>query len=69
MKPLNHDHQHGPNRFGVIPTPIRLNANSEYTGKDVTIAFLDSGFYPHPDLVTPVRRVVARHDVTGERLV
>ena len=68
MKPLNHDHQHGPNRFGVIPTPIRLNANSEYTGKDVTIAFLDSGFYPHPDLVTPVRRVVARHDVTGERL-
>ena len=50
----NHDHQHAPNRFGVIPTPIRLNANPEYSGKGVTIAFLDSGFYPHPDLDAPV---------------
>src|SRR5687767_657101 len=68
MKFSNHDHQHGSNRFGVIPTPIRLNANSDYTGKGVTIAFLDSGFYPHPDLVAPTGRIIALHDVTGERL-
>ncbi len=68
MKSSNHDHQHGSNRFGVIPTPIRLNANSDYTGKGVTIAVLDSGFYPHPDLVTPTGRIIARHDVTGEGL-
>ena len=64
MDSSDHDHQHSPNRFGVIPTPIRLDANPEYTGKRVTIAFLDSGFYPHPDLSD---RVIAYHDLTGER--
>ena len=67
MESSKHDHQHAPNRFGVIPTPIRLSANSDYTGKGVTIAFLDSGFYPHPDLVTPTSRIIVCHDVTGER--
>jgi serine protease AprX len=67
MKSISHDHQHAPNRFAVIPTPERLNANSKYTGKGVTMAFLDSGFYPHPDLVKPLNRIVAYHDVTGER--
>jgi len=63
MDSSNHNHQHTPNRFGVIPTPVRLNASPEYTGKGVTVAFLDSGFYPHPDLVTPVNRVVAYEDL------
>jgi serine protease AprX len=63
----NHDHQHAPNRFAVIPTPVRLSANTEYTGKGVTIAFLDSGFYPHPDLVTPLNRVVAYEDLVEQR--
>ena len=66
MESSNHNHQHAPNRFGVIPTPIRLNANPEYTGKGVTIAFLDSGFYPHPDLLTPQSRIIACNDVSGE---
>src|SRR5690242_17124091 len=68
MKSPNHDHQHAPNRFGVIPTPVRLNANSDYAGKGVTMAFLDSGFYPHADLVTPANRVIAYHDVAEEQL-
>jgi len=67
MDSSNHNHQHSPNRFGVISTCVRLNANPEYTGKGVTLAFLDSGFYPHPDLVTPVNRVVAYEDLAGER--
>ncbi|HKV34623.1 MAG TPA: S8 family serine peptidase [Pyrinomonadaceae bacterium] len=65
---MDHNHQHSPNLFAVIPTPVRLEANSDYTGKGVTVAFLDSGFYPHPDLVSPVNRIVAYHDVAGERL-
>lgn len=64
---MNHDHQHAPNRFAVIPTPERLNANPNYTGKGITVAFLDSGFCPHPDLVTPVNRIIAYHDLAGER--
>jgi len=67
MDSSNHNHQHTPNRFGVIPTLVRLNANPDFTGKGVTVAFLDSGFCPHPDLVTPVNRVVAYEDLTKER--
>ena len=59
-----HEHVHGPNRFAVIPTLMRLDADPDYTGKGVTIAFLDSGFYPHPDLVEPVNRIVVYKDLT-----
>ena len=69
MDASDHNHQHAPNRFAVIPTPVRLNANAEYSGKGVTVAFLDSGFYPHPDLVAPVNRVIAYHDIAGEQLL
>jgi serine protease AprX len=34
----------------VLSTPLRLDADDRFTGKGVTIAFLDSGFYPHVDL-------------------
>ena len=44
--------------YEIIPTPLRLNADYKYTGKGVTIAFIDSGFYPHPDLTRPVNRVL-----------
>ena len=43
----------------VLSTPIRLDADERFTGKGVTIAFLDSGFYPHADLTTPSNRIVA----------
>lgn len=67
MNSSNHDHNHAANRFGVIPTPLRLDANPEYTGKGVTLAFLDSGFYPHPDLIAPDNRIICYHDIAGER--
>lgn len=44
--------------YEIIPTPLRINAVSRYSGKGVTIAFLDSGFYPHPDLTMPNNRVL-----------
>ena len=43
----------------VLSTPLRLDADERFTGRGVTIAFLDSGFYPHVDLTTPRNRIVA----------
>lgn len=37
--------------------------SSGLTGKDVTIAIIDTGIYPHPDLITPTNRIVAFYDV------
>lgn len=62
-KPACDDHQHSPNRFAVVPTHVRLDADSNYTGNGVTIAFLDSGFYPHPDLLEPESRILAYQDL------
>ncbi len=42
----------------VLSTPLRLDAVQSFTGKDVTIAFLDSGFYPHDDLIKPQSRII-----------
>ena len=43
----------------VLPTPLRMDADERFTGRGVTIAFLDSGFYAHPDLTKPTNRIVA----------
>src|SRR6266487_4180576 len=47
----------------VLPTPLRLEADERFTGRDVTIAFLDSGFYAHADLTKPHSRIVAYHNI------
>ena len=47
----------------VLSTPLRLDADERFTGKGITIAFLDSGFYPHVDLTTPRNRIVAYHSL------
>ncbi len=47
----------------VLPTPLRMNADERFTGKGVTIAFLDSGFYAHPDLTKPDDRILAYHSI------
>ena len=59
----NHEHSHSQNRFAVIPTADKLDADRRYSGRGVTMAFLDSGFFPHPDIVD---RVIAFHDIHGE---
>src|SRR5882724_5343948 len=58
-----HDHGHSQNRFAVVPTPLRLGVDPDRTAREVTIAFLDSGFYPHPDLTQPADRIVAYEDI------
>ena len=49
----------------LLPTPLRVHANPNFTGRGVTLAFLDSGFYPHPDLVRPRNRILCHVDATG----
>ncbi len=48
----------------ILPTALRLGASARYRGRGVTVAFLDAGFYAHPDLVTPMDRIREYVDVT-----
>lgn len=52
--------------FGALPTPLRLHADPRFTGKGVTIALIDSSFYPHPDLTQPQNRIRAWVDAGRE---
>jgi serine protease AprX len=47
----------------VLPTPLRMDADERFSGRGVTIAFLDSGFYAHDDLIKPENRIVAYHSI------
>ena len=51
----------------ILPTPVRLGASEGLSGRDVTIAFLDSGFHAHPDLVRPRDRILRYVDVNDPR--
>ncbi len=50
----------------VLPTPERLGALSDYSGRGVVIAVVDSGFYMHPDLG---ERVLVHADATTDQIV
>ena len=50
----------------VLPTPLRMDADERFSGRGVTIAFLDSGFYAHDDLTKPENRIVAYHSIFDE---
>ncbi len=47
----------------VLPTPLRMEADERFTGRGVTIAFLDSGFFGHDDLTKPTNRIVGYHSI------
>src|SRR6476620_10669107 len=51
--------------FIILPTPLRVDAHPRFTGKGITICFIDSGFYPHADLVTHRNRIKKIVDVTN----
>jgi serine protease AprX len=42
----------------ILPTPMRIDAPQKLRGRGVTIAFLDAGFYAHPDLTQPENRIL-----------
>jgi serine protease AprX len=52
-----------PDDYIILPTPLRLDADPRFTGKGVTICFIDSGFYPHPDLLAIKNRIKAYIDI------
>ena len=47
----------------ALPIPVRMDADERYTGRGVTVAFLDSGFYAHKDLIEPKNRILAYHNI------
>jgi serine protease AprX len=51
----------------ILPIADRLGADGHCSGKEVTIGFLDSGFYAHPDLTVPRDRILAYHDLAAPR--
>jgi serine protease AprX len=51
----------------ILPTPLRMGALEQYRGRGVTIAFLDAGFYAHPDLVEPRDRIARYVDILNVR--
>jgi serine protease AprX len=48
----------------ILPVSARLGALEAFTGRGVTVAFLDSGFFAHPDLTEPEDRILRYVDVT-----
>ena len=48
----------------ILPTYQRINAHTRFSGQGVTVAFLDSGFFPHNDLVQPINRILCFADAT-----
>lgn len=55
-----------PDDYIIIPTPLRLDADPQFTGKGVTICFIDSGFYPHPDITATRNRIKAMIDIADD---
>jgi serine protease AprX len=50
----------------ILPTPMRLDAPARWRGRGVTIAFIDAGFYAHPDLTEPRNRLLNYVNLVGQ---
>jgi len=51
--------------FIILPVPLRVDADARFTGKGVTICFIDSGFYLHPDLTAHRNRIKKMVDIAS----
>src|SRR3954463_11461919 len=56
-----------PRSQAPLPIADRVGADPRFTGRGVVAAFLDSGFYAHPDLTTPHSRIHAYYDLIHRR--
>jgi len=59
--------QHDPRNHKPLPIAERVDADPRYTGRGIVAAFLDAGFYAHPDLMTPHTRIHAYHDLLSNK--
>ncbi|MEZ4666964.1 MAG: S8 family serine peptidase [Anaerolineae bacterium] len=55
-----------PGPAALLPTPIRVGALPEYYGDGVVIAFIDAGFYPHPDIKS---RIILHADASTSHII
>ncbi|MDZ4766477.1 MAG: S8 family serine peptidase [Chloroflexota bacterium] len=55
-----------PGKTALLSTPERVSAPIEYAGRGVVIAFVDAGFYMHPDLGA---RVLVHADATTKHVI
>jgi serine protease AprX len=53
----------------ILSIPERLAAHGRFAGRGVVMGFVDSGFYPHPDLMRPKRRIRAYADAARDQPV
>lgn len=53
-------------RIQLLSIPERLDAYADVTGQGIVMGFVDVGFYPHPDLMRPARRIKAYADATRD---
>ncbi len=51
----------------ILPIAERLHVDPRYAGRGVTAAFLDSGFFAHPDLTKPRQRIRTFVDLINEK--
>lgn len=52
---------------GKLAIAKRVVADDKHTGRGITCAFIDSGFYAHADLTTPFSRIHAYYDVIHDK--
>jgi serine protease AprX len=52
-------------RIPTLPILERVGGHPDFTGRGIVAAFIDSGFYAHPDLVQPHSRIHAYQDLVG----
>jgi serine protease AprX len=57
---------HQPGAVTLLSTPERTSALPQFTGRGVVMAFIDAGFYPHPDLEG---RVLAHVDASTRHVI
>jgi serine protease AprX len=55
---FNYNYPYTDDNPGLLSVPERIAAPAEYSGRGVVMAFVDSGFYPHPDLTGRIRAYV-----------
>ncbi|HDX9529941.1 TPA: S8 family peptidase [Bacillus thuringiensis] len=53
----------------IVTNPINPDIETSLSGKGVTIAIIDTGIYPHPDLTMPNNRIIGFYDVFKEKEV
>jgi serine protease AprX len=60
-------HEGAPARDEILPIAQRLAVDPRYGGRGVTAAFLDSGFFAHPDLTQPRMRIRRYFDLIHDK--